>query len=303
MQREAAPLCEEPNPPFPKGIYLDHAIHQPVFRMSREHVHTCCELYYLRRGHCVYTVNQAQYHLEAGDLFLVAAGASHGTCYEGDGVCERIIVFFQPEHLLQELTQRYPEIRRILGVSCKVILNEPLRLAAEGVLDLLLQESNAPQHYSNEMLRLETTRLLLLLLREGIFSYEEMSPKEGYSSDIEKALKYIALHYMLPLTLAEVASACNLCPTYFSRKFKQITGITFKEHLNDIRLRQAARMLSTTGGSVTEIATACGFSSSNYFKDLFRKKTGLSPRAYRQQITQPVSLLRAPRRLPLPASE
>ncbi len=293
MPKKHEDSCEHEQPVCHSDrICLDHAVHQPVFRMSYEHVHSCCEIYYLKRGQCVYTVNQTQYHLEAGDLFLVAAGDSHSTRYEGNSTCERIIVFCQPEQILAGLAGSHPEIRQTMSTSCKVILNDRLRLAVEELLTLLLQESNEPQRYSDEILQLELCRLVLLLLRQGIFSYAELSPREGYSSDIEKALKYMALNYMLPLTLSEVASQCSLCPTYFSRKFRQVTGSTFKEYLNEIRLRQAARMLSATGASVTKIATACGFSSSNYFKDLFRKKTGLSPRAYRHQITRPANILR-----------
>lgn len=267
------------------NLYLDHAIHKPAFRMSYEHTHTYCEIYYLKRGTCVYTVNRAQYHLEAGDLFLVAAGDPHGTRYEGDCTCERVILYCRPQQMLGDLMEQYPEIRRALATSCKVIINQSLRGVVETALDTMLEESQTPRRYSEELLRLELSRLLLQLLRDGIFSYEEMSPKEGYSSDIEKALKYIALNYMFPLTLSGVAAHCNLCPTYFSRKFKLITGHTFKEHLNEIRLRQATQMLSTTDASITQIAIACGFSSSNYFKDLFRKTTGRSPRSYRYQVT------------------
>ena len=127
------------------------------------------------------------------------------------------------------------------------------------------------------MLELESLHLVLLLLRNGIFSHETMSPKEGYSADIERALKYIALNYQQPLTLEEVAGYCNLSPTYFSRKFRLITGQTFKEHVNYIRLRQATQMLLMTDNSITKIAMLCGFGSSNYFKDLFRASTGRSP--------------------------
>lgn len=55
----------------------------------------------------------------------------------------------------------------------------------------------------------------MLLLRNGIFSHETMSPKEGYSADIERALKYIALNYQQPLTLEEVAGYCNPEPHLF----------------------------------------------------------------------------------------
>ena len=104
----------------------------------------------------------------------------------------------------------------------------------------------------------------------------------------ERALKYIALNYQQPLTLEEVAGYCNLSPTYFSRKFRLITGQTFKEHVNYIRLRQATQMLLMTDNSITKIAMLCGFGSSNYFKDLFRASTGRSPREYRKHSGLPI---------------
>lgn len=284
MDQDLSPRTAEELEEQAVDIYVEQAVHNPVFQMSYEHTHTYCEIYYLKRGTCIYTVNKAQYHLEAGDLFIVAAGEPHGTRYEGAGSCERIIVFCKLERMPKTLMEQYPEIHRALSTSCKVIINDELRPAVEAALENLMKENSYPRRYSCELLKMETLSLVLQLLRDGIFSYEEMSSKEGYSSDIEKALKYIALNYSLPLTLAGVAAHCNLCPTYFSRKFKVITGRTFKEHLNYIRLRQATQMLSTTDDSVTKIAMACGFSSSNYFKDLFHKKNGMSPRAYRQQV-------------------
>ncbi len=49
-------------------VYVERALHGPVFRMSYEHTHTYCEIFYLKSGTCTYTVNQGQWHLEAGDL-------------------------------------------------------------------------------------------------------------------------------------------------------------------------------------------------------------------------------------------
>ena len=80
----------------------------------------------------------------------------------------------------------------------------------------------------------------------------------------------IRSYYALPLTLEEVAENISLSPTYLSRKFKKVTGVTFKEYLNYIRIKQSCQMLLTTDDSVTKIAVDCGFNSSNYFKDCFR---------------------------------
>ena len=150
------------------------------------------------------------------------------------------------------------------------------------MINNMLLENDLPQRFSEDILKLESLHLVMLLLRSGIFGYETMSEKEGYSADIERALKYIALNYQQSLTLEEVAGHCNLSSTYFSRKFKLITGRTFKEHLNYIRLRQAKQMLCTTDNTVTKIAMLCGFGSSNYFKDVFKADVGISPREYRK---------------------
>lgn len=231
-------------------VYVERALHGPVFRMSYEHTHTYCEIFYLKSGTCTYTINQGQWHLEAGDLFIVAAGDPHSTRYEGKTSCERIIVFCKSD------------------VLAGMMRGDPTEV--------------------QQALELESLHLVLLLLRNGIFSHETMSPKEGYSADIERALKYIALNYQQPLTLEEVAGYCNLSPTYFSRKFRLITGQTFKEHVNYIRLRQATQMLLMTDNSITKIAMLCGFGSSNYFKDLFRASTGRSPREYRKHSGLPI---------------
>ena len=46
-------------------VYVERALHGPVFRMSYEHTHTYCEIFYLKSGTCTYTVNQGQYGLVA----------------------------------------------------------------------------------------------------------------------------------------------------------------------------------------------------------------------------------------------
>ncbi|OYP47874.1 hypothetical protein CG709_03195 [Lachnotalea glycerini] len=78
------------------------------------------------------------------------------------------------------------------------------------------------------------------------------------------------------------ASQANMSATYFSRKFKNVTGFGFKEYLCKIRLTEASKLLLETNQSITEVAFSCGFSDSNYFGDVFRKLKGVSPLQYRK---------------------
>ena len=122
-------------------VYVERALHGPVFRMSYEHTHTYCEIFYLKSGTCTYTVNQGQWHLEAGDLFIVAAGDPHSTRYEGKTSCERIIVFCMPDVLAALLPDAADEVRSTLLRSGKVILNSDSRRSVDAMINNMLLEN------------------------------------------------------------------------------------------------------------------------------------------------------------------
>lgn len=263
------------------GIYIEKRVRVPSFTMSYEHVHEYCEIFYLKSGSCIYSVNGNLYHLTAGDVFLVTPGDYHCTRYEGLVPCERVVVYCLPSVLPEDYMLLHSDISEKLSRSGKVVLVKKGQLQLENILERMLEENNIPDEYSHELLKLQMMTLLLILKRNGIFVYEQLKHRDNISTDIEDALRYIAQNFSLPLTLDEVAEKINLTPTYLSKKFKKVTGVTFKEYVNFIRIRQACQMLLTTDDSITTIAINCGFNSSNYFKDCFRRINGISPRAYR----------------------
>jgi len=262
-------------------FYIEQKTRVPSFVMNYEHTHNYCEIFYLKRGMCTYTVERKKYHLNAGDMFIVKAGDPHFTCYEGIEECERLVIACNPSLLPAGFIEKYPEIYHTLTTSGKVVLSESVREKLEVLFSEMLSENNMPDDYSSDFMILLVMKLLLTIQRNGIFVYEQLSSTNEISPDIEQAINYIALNYSLPLTLDDISTLFNLCPSYFSKKFKQDTGMTFKEYVNYIRLRQATQMLLTTDDSITKIALNCGFNSSNYFKDCFRKKFKVSPREFR----------------------
>jgi YesN/AraC family two-component response regulator len=102
---------------------------------------------------------------------------------------------------------------------------------------------------------------------------------------IQRALQYINENYMEKCSLQEVASIVYLNPKYFSLLFKRETGESFVNHVNNIRLEQAAFLLNNTDWKVTRVATTVGYDDPNYFITLFRKKYNLTPGEYRKHAT------------------
>ena len=121
-----------------------------------------------------------------------------------------------------------------------------------------------------------------MLMRHSVMNEEEPELLNSRDADILVATKYIYHNYKKPLSLEEVSAQAALSPTYFSKKFKQVTGMGFKEYLNFVRLKHAQTALLTTTNTITDIALESGFNDSNYFKDLFKRVYGKSPREYRK---------------------
>ncbi|KAA8817138.1 AraC family transcriptional regulator [Bifidobacterium callitrichos] len=84
-----------------------------------------------------------------------------------------------------------------------------------------------------------------------------------------------------PLSLDDIAAAGSVGRSRCCALFRRYVGRTPNEYLADRRLEEAKRLLDGTNGSVAEIARACGFASSSYFISVFRRRTGLTPKAYR----------------------
>jgi two-component system response regulator YesN len=111
----------------------------------------------------------------------------------------------------------------------------------------------------------------------------KLADKDYNEELITKALEYIAAHYTDNLTLQSVADIVHLSKSYFSLYFKKQTGRNFVDYLNDLRIREAKRLLAENESRVYDIAKAAGFNDVKYFSKLFKKISGLTPIEYREK--------------------
>lgn len=122
-----------------------------------------------------------------------------------------------------------------------------------------------------------------------IHSVEEMElfyanmNEECRQKEIETALRYMKEHLHENLSRNEVAEKVYLSPAYFSRLFKRVTGIGFGEYLQNLRMKQAQKLLAENR-KVHEVAAAVGFMDVKYFSAVFYKKVGYLPAEYRSGV-------------------
>lgn len=100
-------------------------------------------------------------------------------------------------------------------------------------------------------------------------------------SRLAQSLSYIHSHYTTDIRIGDLAAMEHLSVSRFRDVFRTITGISPVEYIISLRIQRACELLTTTDYTVTQISAICGYPDVLYFIRLFKRKTGVTPGAYR----------------------
>lgn len=262
-------------------IYAESEVKESGYVMPSHHCHPYFELFYIETGACRFFIENNIYDMHTGDFLLIPPRVFHYTRYLF-GSCKRNIVFFREDDVGEPIKRLLPQQADFFSEMRIFQVPEAYQEQIAMLLLDMVKEEKINDERSPLMLQALLQALFLLCSRECKFPQD--IPVNIHTTDrqIVQAAQFISSHYMEPITTADIAEAADYSPNYLSRKFREAAGIGVHEYLVFIRLQQAALELIATDDSITEIALRCGFSDSNYFKDAFKKKYGVTPRAYRK---------------------
>lgn len=109
-----------------------------------------------------------------------------------------------------------------------------------------------------------------------------LAPKASPTELADAAEAYLRQHAAEPLRIADLTRHLGLSRARVFELFKTATGLTPNEYLVRQRINRGCELLATTQQPVTDIALTIGFSSSQYFCNVFRKYAGMRPTEYRR---------------------
>lgn len=112
-----------------------------------------------------------------------------------------------------------------------------------------------------------------------IFPFHKMESRE-----CSRAKRYIDSSFRENITLDKLSEIAQINKYYFSHTFTETYGISPMNYLTQKRIFTSQELLTSTDMSLAQIAQQCGFSSSSYFTQCFRKSCGMTPTAYRKQF-------------------
>lgn len=128
---------------------------------------------------------------------------------------------------------------------------------------------------------------IVMLLRKDVYiciNEKESIRRTSQMVKYQKIFEYIEEHISENLDISTISKMFYISDSHFCRLFKQITGKTFTEYINTLRIEIASRLLLESELSITEIAYNCGFNDANYFCRLIKKYKKMAPTQLRTNL-------------------
>ncbi len=252
------------------------------------HFHSEYEIIYVIQGSGNSFVADHIEHFQSGDLAMLGSNLPHfwrsDEKYYADNSTKNInyIVIQFSDELLHESHFKFAEFQAIsdlLRRSARGIrFSGPFReKAGKKVMKIAKSKGFRQLILLLELLHdLGKTGQYHLLASE---SYDGQA--QDFSSDrMARVLHYISTSYQQKIELEKVASIAHLHPAAFCRFFKEKSGKSLSQFVNEMRIAYACRLIIEGKYSVSQVCFESGFSNLSNFNRTFKRQTGFTPTAY-----------------------
>ncbi len=184
---------------------------------------------------------------------------------------------------VQEFKQRYPQIQL---QSEKMITDEGNLLcsgASNACFDLSIY---LIEKFCGHEIALQCAKALILDIdRTSQSPYYVFNPQKNHEDElILEAQKWLETSYLSEFRIDDLADRSNITRRTFERRFKIATGNSPLNYLQRVRVEAAKRLLEKGANTFDEITYMVGYSESSSFRKVFKKHTGLAPKAYRDKF-------------------
>lgn len=253
------------------------------------HWHPELEIITVESGQVSLTIADHVYEGRHGDVFFAAGEELHEIRAAGRGNRFRSFVFAADFLQFARADQAESELLAPLAAG-RLRFPTSLRAGAPGqreVRTLLAHIMRAclGRGYGYQLVvKAALLGIVAACAQAGLLAGRQTRPGADYKARQRKEIVgFLGEHFTEPLSLPAVAARFGLSPQYFSSFFRENFGRTFTQHVNALRIEQAARLLRESDLPVMEIGFNVGFDNFSYFIKRFRAVYGVSPSNYRKK--------------------
>ena len=247
------------------------------------HYHPEYELTLIVNGKGSRLIGDSHAYFESGDLVLIGPSLPHTWVSNGaiKGKCEAIVIQFSVD-FIQRFAGLYElsDINKLLSAAkLGISINDENSDKIKEFIKCLPSKNNIEKITDLIKILDELSRMKKTSLASTFFQ-----PIKGTENEkrINHICQFIQKHATEKLTIHKVALLVHLSPSAFCKFFKRVTGKTFSDYVNDVRIANVCSDLLATDKQIAEIAYHNGFETLTYFNRIFFKKKNISPSSYRK---------------------
>lgn len=254
----------------------------PSMQMATDHY----SIGYIISGdrHCITPLYCYDYH--TGNVCISPPFILHRTMPGSDVPYKRYLIKFSPEFI-------QPFCERIGKNIFDELLNQSVlnfSVDSQKKIDRMFwemyEEYQKETSYREIILQGMLYRLITTIWEERL-SGGATRFSTPLTEPVIDAIALINEQFNNPITLESVAHSIGLSAAYFSRLFHSQLGKSFSDYLCDVRIVHAKTLLIRSNKSIMEIALESGFCNGDYLSTQFKKKTGMTPTAFRKAKFHP----------------
>ena len=280
-QRELRP---HGTPQFPVEINHDDLRDFQNFRV-RCHWHEEFEISIVQEGQASYRLGEGEYLLSPGQGILINSRIPHTTA-PCRGQAARLLTLIVHPAFLYGSPESAIALRLIRPFQCDASL--PCVPLTEELVSLFREiDQLAGERPFGYELKIKG------LFCEGFFQLiSRCQPLTGSLRDgsslalgkLERLLAHLHAHFNEPLSLERLAKEISFTPGSCCRFFKQMTGQTISQYLEDYRISQSLSLLGQDQFSIAQVAALSGFSNPGRFSKAFSQRMLCTPGQYRRKM-------------------
>lgn len=251
-------------------------------------IHETFEMVYIKSGEGLFEIGDQSVDVGPNDIVIIKPNRYHKLNVTSDGGCDFIVLYFkfmnQSSHALSEVSLE-DFINFVSGKDSGAFIK--LKVSQKNdiivLLNRILKEKVSDQLGSDLLNYLMLMELFVLISRalkaEWENSIKNKSPK--IKELMHSAIQFVLNNYEREISITDIAKYVFLSPSYFTRAFKEDTGLSPMQYLLNIRIKRSCELLAETDLKVGDIAHSVGFSNQQRFNDMFKKQTNMTPMQYR----------------------
>lgn len=244
------------------------------------HTHDFCELFFIKKGEMLHTINSESFLMRRGDFRLIHSTDIH--CFQkvSRETASLVNISF-PTDFYEHLKTPAGFAEKEPKLSCQGSLSATQMLIVEELLDLLLRVELLPEELPEHKKSLVFSLLQTILLSQTISDSQIHTDIPPWLCQTVDALKRPEIMREGIQGLVRVSGRSQ---EHLTRQLRKYYHQTPSQIINKIRIDRAQELLSATNLPILEISMRVGYESVSYFNRLFMQQVGMSPRDYRNSL-------------------